>query len=1286
MAELGAQYLVYRKNAERQELDRFMEEQARLEETATPPPRPAASAAVPKKESPSALKAGGKAGVEAAATGVDRLLRGTWNLLLSGEPHPSDVGRGTMVEVASGLAGKAAAVKDVVDGLFEIILSPGIGAGAAIQQFMKNVTPGAEQTPVLAGGAGGPSQLARAAAGMPVFKAGMTAEEKAAAQAPMTLGELTNIATILATPVGIHKVFGGKTPPTPAPAPAPAVEAPKKMLALRSAPIEAKRSTVDVTLAERIAAGVRSPETEALVRERASARIAEASTVPTEKPTVVGPGAQRAELLGLPEREQLRALERTPLSEPTRGVAEPAAAPGAAPEGPLGSALDVALQKAEQAIKEGLREEKPAPTPTPEGGEILSAGLDPTRVPLLARAAIGGLLGGATGDTPEERIRNAFLGMGIGAVLSRTMAQRTAEALKDQSGALFFAKRPRVDPLREPYQPNYNRIKAEADVKRLMKNVYRTFKEPIVEQQRGVRTHAETEAAALDLIRSGKVTPERILGLEPGAIATAEELVAFRKVEVQAATQALEIAEAVTRGDPVNPGEIRQAIAFSGAISRNVRAVKTEAARATEAGRITVGAETVGPLKVDPARIADMADQIARGASDAEVAGMVMALKTPEKVAAAARFWSVMPRAILEVMYFSMLSGKSVIRNLVGNTLVIPLSIADRAVAPYMPRWGSRLPGVLPGEAHQMLIGWHEGLIEQVRMLRHLDEFAAQAEKMGTRKIEGRYAPAITAENFGATGPAGWAIDWLGRVVRTTMDIMNGTDAAGKAINGRMQHRVEALRQATAEGTSGDALWTRFDELMEKPEQLTGTARDRIQDFAERQTFTKDLEGRVLSALSAGPQNPWLNTLYRLSILPFFRTPVRIAEYSSVHTPGLNLLASQFWGDIKAGGTQRQLAQAKLATGGAIIGSFTYLAAQGLITGTAPRDPVLRAGSPPEKSWWDPVSEKWRSYDGFEPLSTLVSTAADLARYLTELPEADGLQLFMAAALSQVNNLESKNYMMGISDFFDVMTAPGPDAQVERALKFIRQRLSAFAPAFLREIEGGVDPTKRRVMPSGEYDNPLVREFQALKDQYRQQIPGLSDAKDEQGNFLVPPHRDLLTGVPEASESLPFNIVGGKSPKDDPVWQEVRRLRGAHLREVPEWIGGERPGADVGLSPEEKFPGVRLTPQERDRWLVLMTQELKNPNDETMHQELARVISSDEYKKLSDGLEGGKASVIQRTVTRYRERAGRQLLEESPLLKAEVNRRQMGRRMQRLTPETQETFRDLLGPGLTIGR
>lgn len=147
-------------------------------------------------EKPSAIAKAGEAGLQAAGEGAQQFMQGLTRFVLSGEAAPEDQGRGIATEVASGLAGKAVAAKDMVMGLMGVLSSPGAAAGAGVEQALKNA--GLDAAMRIPGGIGGLAPLLRAAAGGDIEDT-----------APMNLGELANLVTAAATPAIAGRVKKG---------------------------------------------------------------------------------------------------------------------------------------------------------------------------------------------------------------------------------------------------------------------------------------------------------------------------------------------------------------------------------------------------------------------------------------------------------------------------------------------------------------------------------------------------------------------------------------------------------------------------------------------------------------------------------------------------------------------------------------------------------------------------------------------------------------------------------------------------------------------------------------------------------------------------------------------------------------------------------------------------------------------------------------------------------------------------------------------------------------------
>lgn len=1045
-------------------------------------------------------------------------------------------------------------------------------------------------------------------------------------------------------------------------------------------------------------------------------------------------------------RADLRARHRTPLDAPQR--AAEAVPEDVMPSGELVQTLDLASRRAEQAIREELdkagaklREalekapEEPTkpdvPKATPariveppteaekaalpaEQAEVIQelkalreklgekGAISANLAPILARVAIGAAVGGTQGETVEERLANAFLGAGLGAALSRRLAVRVSEAYKssrlaDEKGAIDLRRFTRKAQAEVPFEPNFRRIETTPEATRYIKNLYDVIKTDIAEQGRGIQPHRQMDAAAKTLLKDGTMTPDRILGFRPGTILNDAELKAARHIEIRAAEEASRLMDQRDAGVAVDPTEIARSIAVSGALSINVRSAIKETGRALSSLRAAASSRNTAATVVHSERIELVAERMRAGATIDEIIDMWRSLKTVENQSTFARLSYAIPEALLEAAYGAMLSGGALVKNAVSNFLVMPLAAVERSVAAYMPRNIAGLVkgdprAIRPSEGPMGFVAIWEGTLEQLRMLRHFDEIRAQSERMGTTKVEvdlrGFEALGEIARDRGFTN-LGKAMDWLHTGFSVGPNIMRATDGMAKAANGRLRIQWEAMRQATLEGKDGPSYWQRVNALKDDYTQLSPDAHQRIAEFRENQTFTKDLEGRLSGAIQAGPSNPWLNLAYRLTLATFVRTPVRLAEYAMERTPGLNLLAKHFWQEHLAGGERRSVAEARLATGAAIMGGFAYLTMQGLITPPEPdwkkRQALIAAGLPPA-SWWDPVNGTYRTYEGLEPVSTLLGTSATLVNYMRQLPEADGDMLFLAAVLSQVDALNAKSYTQAISEFIELLANPRSAGRVEAGLDYIRKKLTVFAPAAFREIERLGDPEERRATPSGAFDDrtpggALRREWHALLDEYRSRLPGLSSATDEQGRSLVPAERNMFTGEVLLNATWPFNPWRARAGNDAPWAVEIQRLKGAGLVPIDEWIG-RRAGSDIGMTDKPTAPGLRLDPWELDRLKVLMTQTPLA--GKTLTQALTELVESDVYQQQSDLT---KKTWIQSEWAIYRQHAETTLLKENDTLRGAYLARQGKAMIERLPPARQPEMVDRLQQVLrTLGR
>jgi hypothetical protein len=227
--------------------------------------------------------------------------------------------------------------------------------------------------------------------------------------------------------------------------------------------------------------------------------------------------------------------------------------------------------------------------------------------------------------------------------------------------------------------------------------------------------------------------------------------------------------------------------------------------------------------------------------------------------------------------------------------------------------------------------------------------------------------------------------------------------------------------------------------------------------------------------------------------------------------------------DFAAGGARRDLAVAKVMVGSGIGAVIAELAAQGIITGSEPRDKnrknVQLSGG------WQPYSVKigdtYYSYKRLDPFAMTFGTAADIATLgdgMSESQREKGAGLVVA---SIVSNLASKTWLTGISDALESLQDP------ERSAGRFIERLvgSATVPTGVSQLARMIDPT--------------ARETDGIAEYVQSRIPGLSD------NLL--PKRDVW-GQPIVNEGgVGPDIVSPiwtKKDRNDPITNEVLRVDG----------------------------------------------------------------------------------------------------------------------------------------------
>lgn len=817
------------------------------------------------------------------------------------------------------------------------------------------------------------------------------------------------------------------------------------------------------------------------------------------------------------------------------------------------------------------------------------------------------------------------------------------------------------------------------------------------EQARGTRTHEETQAAAQQAIANKEMTIQRILDAEPGTIWNADEHRAAVNIVRAAARRVAYLSEQALKG--LSPDvRVRDSLEIFRSLYIKVSAIASEAGRLLESQKmpaegfpnevralykefgmpdIAGGVDEITPI--DPKALFEKSQMFAAGTSDHFLAEQIAALP-PAKQGKLLGLWARLGRAGMELFYGSILTPISAARNFFAIPATIGYYLGTVKAAEYLRRMGSQIApdkvdaakGIVQGTGGAAWAGLQTGLQDAWRLLSASYETAAnvmkaegvtkglrafesalreEAGKLGPMTLENMAGrpPAIASENFPELGETmGKLTDIIGLLARLPgITGISAGDIVSKVVNDRIGTAMKAHQLATAQGLEGAAFEAEVARLIEqRPPEIDQAGKD----LANKNTFTGE-EG-MIGALARNLSHP----LAKIFVSPFVRTPLRIMEYSLEGTPVIQNLMRGWLQDVRSqDASRRDLALGKMAVGWSMMAVVGGLAANGIVTGPGPRDPNE------QKRWrengWLPNSVVLGDYvisiEGMEPLTTWIGTFADFVHIASRLPEESIPTLLMTLAVAAGDNLMSKRYVQGFSDWLTALSAHDP----EERIKAIRRRLELPLPfqSVLRTVKNEVDPQ--------------VKDARTLLERYAAQIPGWSGA--------VPPLRNIITGEIQVHQGAwgpdwlsPFFT---STLKHDRVLDELIRLKGAGLKSLPDAIGGQEQPV-VPLEVPMKPWGAEITSQQRDRWIVLMTQEVKQ-RGQTLHQALDGMISAPRYAEQSDLT---KQMQVGSLYASYKQAGLTALLKEDRELQQKVMLAQGERKIAELPPARHQAARERL--------
>jgi hypothetical protein len=512
----------------------------------------------------------------------------------------------------------------------------------------------------------------------------------------------------------------------------------------------------------------------------------------------------------------------------------------------------------------------------------------------------------------------------------------------------------------------------------------------------------------------------------------------------------------------------------------------------------------------------------------------------------------------------------------------------------------------------------------------------------------------------------------VGRIINTPGDTLRGTDNFYRTILKRGSYYSEAYRDAVHSGMSNSPKVIASEAYRDKfgNESLSEFVQRRVnfptrsmvanaEEFATHNTFQDEL-GALASKIRAvgqvGPLVLWF---------PFMKTPINMAKYAWDRTPGLQLISSQLYADIAAGGVKADMAIGRLTMSN-LQAMFIYnLAQEGYITGSGPVDPGLR------RAWMasnQPYSVKtkdgWMPITNFEPGTTPIGLVADFAQIHNQLDAPGAEQAAMAATFAIMKGMADKTYWRTLSDLVDAAGSVKEGSSPKSQLRDV-----VLQPFMSAATGGPLGGSFTRAI------DPIQRETREFMDSVMSRVPAYS--KD------VPPVRDYLGEPvlpPQAVGGPWLNLVQPQNEEDIPderVRNEGKRLQ-IKAPVFPSSLGGStRDDFDIRAPFPEEGAGVELTSKERDEWQQRYRDNLRHP--EFGIEKLW--LDTPTYKEAT---RAGQREMFMDALALYRSKARDELLTSNPKLGARLLESQAKKLLPMLGPKDQDAAMKEAQEGMTL--
>tara|TARA_R100000951_G_scaffold59753_1_gene50248 strand:+ start:3641 stop:7201 length:3561 start_codon:yes stop_codon:yes gene_type:complete len=388
-------------------------------------------------------------------------------------------------------------------------------------------------------------------------------------------------------------------------------------------------------------------------------------------------------------------------------------------------------------------------------------------------------------------------------------------------------------------------------------------------------------------------------------------------------------------------------------------------------------------------------------------------------------------------------------------------------------------------------------------------------------------------------------------VIRTPGAVLLATDAFFKTIAKSSFVYQQAYRGAAKKGLMlGTKEHSEFvsNVIKKTPAELEKAA---LEDAA-RVTFTKD--NKIASQVAKLKRIPVIGNI-TATYLPFVRTPLNLAGYSLTNS-FFALSNPAVLRAIRKGGAEADEAIARIVAGTGVIGLGTYLASEGVVSGTGDGyklDMVKTQGLGYQDKAVT-IGDKSYTYNRFDPFATPIGFGADINmiyQRMGAIKDTDKyatMEKYLLTAISMTGssmwaNIADKAMLTGIAqlskdiDQFAKAVEGGTNTFDYALNKFSTQAARAMTPNILRSY--------------GRTSDPFVRDTYTALDVIRDSIPfirrDLPIRHDMFGRIMYLEQYGEQ-GLDEDIKEVIGSITREYTLKDDPFAQELVKMEYAHSR------------------------------------------------------------------------------------------------------------------------------------------